>query len=59
MDHASMEQDRQDLARYRAGLAPIQRKEITLPAARIMLPEKVVEDALQLLLKRVAWTKKP
>jgi hypothetical protein len=49
MDHTSISQDQEDLARYRAGLAPIQRKEINLGPESLRTSKQVEKEWLELL----------
>ncbi len=49
MDHVSISQDREDLARYRAGLAPIQKKEIVLGPESFRTLDQVVKEAKDFL----------
>ena len=50
MDHAGISQDQEDLARYRAGLAPIKRKEYKAYPITI---EQITKDALKVLNKQL------
>ena len=56
MDHAGMAQDREDLARYRAGLPPLQRKEYYV--TRILTAEEVNKAAHAALVKAVTKLKR-
>lgn len=59
MDHASISQDQEDLRRYRAGLPPLVRKEITLGPEAVRTPKQVVSETFKILTKMLKNDKVP
>lgn len=58
MDHAGMEQDREDLARYRAGLPPLVRKEIHLDSEAWLTAEEAAKRVSDIFVKALNKSKR-